>query len=162
MGNKEDILHQIGTGAAAGLVGTAAMEAIRTANRRLSPDTAPIHGTRDDVVDRVREALPQSIQRTFGGGLKSAASLLLSFGYGSAGAAVYSALRNEPKVLVDGAALGVTLWAVSHMGWLPMLHSARPLRKPTPKQMAMSVGQHVLYGVATVAAYRKLKSSVRA
>lgn len=85
---------------------------------------------------------------------------LLPVGYGSTGAALYTALRSDPHVVLDGAALGAAVWAAGYLGWLPAFGLMPPVKEHTPAQIASSVGQHVLYGIATVAAFKKLKSTL--
>lgn len=159
---KDEVLQHIGLGAAAGLIGTAALQAARTAGEKVAPRTAP--PLRADpgeyMVNRAGQSLPDPVRASVTGNLKTAASTLLAFGYGSTGAALYSAIRKEPRVLLDGAALGATIWAIGYLGWLPALRLAPPVRRQSPGQIAMSLAQHLIYGVATVGAYRQLRRAV--
>ncbi len=158
---KEDFLQHIGVGAAAGLIGTAAMQAVRSANEKLAPRTMPPlrRGPGKFMADRLQGALSGSLGAEMGEGVKSAGSLLLAFGYGSTATALYSALREQPKVLLDGAALGLGVWAVGYLGWLPALRLTPEVRHQTKNQVAMSIAQHILYGVASVGAYRRLRKT---
>ncbi len=159
---KEEVLQQIGMGAAAGLIGTAAMQAVRTANEKMAPQT--ITPMRRDpgkyMADRAQEVLPDSAAGRVGEQGKGIASLLLSFGYGSTATALYSALREEPQTLLDGAVLGVAVWAIGYLGWLPALRLTPEIRQQTKGQVAMSVAQHIVYGVASVSAYRRLRKAL--
>ncbi len=152
---REQILQNVGLGAAAGLLGSAAMQAARTATQKIVPEASmPMHEEPGEyVADRV---IPQGARKA----LKTAASTLLAFGYGSAGAAVYTAVRDEPSILTDGALLGVGIWAASYLGWLPVSKLTTPVTKQTPGQVTMSIFQHILYGVATVGSYRKLRRAL--
>jgi hypothetical protein len=155
---KEQILHQIGFAAAAGLVGTAAFQAARIVNQKVAPVT---DGARREVpgeamIDRVREALPPRV-RSAVSGVKGAASVLLSFGYTSTGAAIYSSIRERPRVLLDGAGVGLAVWAAGRLRWLPELGVSSDTRRGNPKQVVVSLAQHVLYGIAAVTAYRAMR-----
>jgi hypothetical protein len=158
---REQFIQQIGVGAAAGLIGTAAMQAVRTANEKFAPRTVPpMRDPGKYMADRLQDALPNEVGSVMGEGVKSAASMLLSFGYGSTATALYSAMRDEPRVLLDGAALGLGVWALGYLGWLPALRLAPNVQRQTKSQVAMSIAQHVLYGVASVGAYRRLRRSL--
>ena len=68
--------------------------------------------------------------------------------------ALYSALRPRPSnVLVDGAALGLGVWAVGYLGWLPALGLMPPIQRQETEQVAGPIVQHLIFGIATVAAY---------
>lgn len=159
---KEQILQQIGIGAAAGLVGTAALQAVRSVGQRVAPQASPPMSEEpgEYMVKQAQSALPKSVRSEVGQGLKTAASTLLSFGYGSAGTALYSAMRERPSMLLDGAALGAGIWAIGYLGWLPALRLTPPVTEQKPGQVAMSVVQHIAFGIAAIAAYRKLRKSL--
>lgn len=148
---KEQLLQQIGLSAVAGVIGTAAAQAVRAVNRIPSEPLshaprAPQQGT--------------SASGPVGGpseGFRAAASALFSLGYASAGVAVYSAMREDPKILRQGVLLGSGLWALEYLGWIP------GPRRGAPKsggQQVMSLAQHLLYGVATVGAYHRLRQTL--
>jgi hypothetical protein len=152
---REQILQQIGIAAAAGLIGTvAAVQAVRTVNQRVAPQATADPG--HIMTNRAGQAVPARVPDGFAEALKTAAGTMLSFGFGSAGAAVYSAWREEPKVLLDGALLGTGIWAISELGGLP----APPAGKRMKGQVARSLARHMLFGIATIAAYRRLRRAL--
>ena len=127
---REQILQNVGLGAAAGLIGTAAMQAARSATQKMAPETSvPVRREPGKYV--AERVVPQRA----GNALKTAASTMLAFGYGSAGAAVYTAIRDEPSILVDGALLGITIWGASYLGWLPGSKLTPPVTKHAPARL---------------------------
>ena len=152
---KEQILQQIGLAAVAGVIGTAAVQAMRTANQELAPEAV---GSLRRQPERLEQRQPQQPAReTAARGVRVAASTLFSFGYGSAAVTLYSAVREDPKVLRDGVWLGTGLWALDYLGVIP---GRRNSGGRTAGQQAMSLAQHLLYGVATVGAYRRLRKAL--
>jgi hypothetical protein len=160
--DNQDLMKKIAFGALAGAVGTLVIRGARSANDKLFPNaTAPINadpGAR--IIEKIESVLPQQIKEKLPASLEEVGSKFLSFGYGSTGAAIYTAVRSQPQILVDGAALGAAIWAAGYMGWLPAMGLMPPVTHHKPKQVISSLMQHMLYGVATVSAYRKLRSAM--
>ncbi len=144
--DKEQILQRIGYGAAAGLIGTAAVQVARTANQKASEQTAA--PGREGPSSGSQAAAEQGA----GAFLKTAVSVL-STGFGSTGAAL-AAFRDEPKVLVEGALLGTGVWAVSQFT------GRESTRSQSAGRIVWSVAQYMLFGIATVSAYRRLKRAI--
>ncbi|HTL17320.1 MAG TPA: hypothetical protein VL793_08790, partial [Patescibacteria group bacterium] len=61
------------------------------------------------------------------------------------------------RMFGEGALLGLLTWAVGYLGWLPGAKLMPPVWKHQPKQIAMPIAEHALFGVATVAGYRWLQ-----
>lgn len=104
--------------------------------------------------------MPAVIRRrhTTSGTFAPAAAKSLAIGYGVTAGMLYAAVcRDREGVAADATALGLGTWAAGYLGWLPALNLMAPLTEQPPKQVAGSVIHHVLFGVATVAAYRYLK-----
>jgi hypothetical protein len=77
----------------------------------------------------------------------------LALGYGLTAGAIYGALCPHPgNLLVDGTALGLGVWAAGYLGWLPALGLMPPVQQQETEQIAGPIVQHVIFGVATVAA----------
>jgi hypothetical protein len=151
---KEQILQRIGLGAVAGLIGTAAIQAVRTANQKAAPQSAS--AVRQEVSGQPSRGQPMAGHESTTEILKSAAASMLSASFGSTGAAVYSAFHEEPKILVDGALLGTGIWAVNQFTG----SEASRTKKRTALKTALSLGQYALFGIATVGAYRRLRRRV--
>jgi len=159
---NDGIWTKIALGAAAGLAGTLVIQGLQTANQKWAPKAqAPIRMHPGKfMIDKVKNVLPESAANSISPGVEKTLMNLLPVGYGSTGAALYTALRSDPHVVLDGAALGAAVWAAGYLGWLPAFGLMPPVKEHTPAQIASSVGQHVLYGIATVAAFKKLKSTL--
>jgi hypothetical protein len=157
-------------GAIAGLVGTVAIEAVMRAGQRVAPQATP--PMRQDpgefaleTVARATgvEALPESVER--------AAAAGAHFGYGSTMGALYGLARaalvggaaagrgrdEVSDLLIGGAALGLAVWAVGYLGWLPAFGLMPPVTRQRPAQVAAPVAAHVLYGIVTAAAYQGMR-----
>lgn len=159
---QDNATKNIALAALAGVLGTAVVYMVRTANQKIAPETMP--PMREDpgefMVDKAASALLEEAQEAVTEPVKSTAATLLSFGYGSTGAALYTAFRSNPDVAKDGALLGAGIWAAGYLGWLPALKLTPSVKKQTPVQVLTSLGQHVLFGITTVGAYRKFKETL--
>ncbi|MBV8821086.1 MAG: hypothetical protein JO022_22200 [Acidobacteriaceae bacterium] len=151
---NNDLLTKVGYGALAGVAGALAIYASRSLYQNIGPNGARRFA---EAGEQARSLLPKLPQP-----LESAGSGLLSWAYGSTGRAIYTALRSDPEVFVDGAALGAALWAAGYFGWLPALGFGHSERKNDARQIASSVAQHVLFGIATVGSFRNLKHKAAA
>jgi hypothetical protein len=151
---KEQILQQIGLAAVAGVIGAAAAHAMRTANQKLVPEavSSGSHQPETPMPPEPRGPARESAP----GGVRAATSALFPFGYAPAGVALYSAVRENPKVLRDGIWLGTGLWALDYLGVIP----GQRKTERTAGQQTMALAQHLLFGVATVGAYRRLQKAL--
>src|SRR5690349_4717637 len=99
------------------------MQGIRKANEKWLPGTAP--RLRKDpgmfMVKKVEDALPEEVREQVPESAEKVAAGSLALGYGATAAALYTAVRSEPAALVDGAALGLGIWAIGYLGWIPAL-----------------------------------------
>lgn len=154
------LLERAAIGAAAGMAATMALQAIRTASQKALPDSAPPmkQDPGEFMVQKAEEVLPESAREKIPESAEKAAGQALGMGYGLTFGALYSALRpNGGDPLVDGPALGLGTWAVGYLGWLPGLGLMPPITEHEPQQIAVPLLQHILYGMATVAAYQGIK-----
>jgi hypothetical protein len=155
-------LSRLAFGAAAGFAGTLAIQAFMTANQKWFPSAAP--PIRQDpgefMVESVEAALPVAVRERIPEAMESSAAKLLALGYGLTFGALYATYRPEGGApLRDGIALGVANWATGYAGWLPALGLMPPIWQQRPQQVTAAVVEHVVYGIATVAAYRWLQES---
>src|SRR5947207_967996 len=102
---SDNVLEKLALGAAAGLAGTLAINALNAATHKLLPQTKP--PMRDDpgefMVKRAESLLPESARERVSQSAEKAASNTLAMGYGMTFCAVYSALRPAGgPVLLDG------------------------------------------------------------
>jgi hypothetical protein len=63
-------------------------------------------------------------------------------------------------VVRDGIALGFATWAAGYAGWLPALGLLPPPSDQRPAEVAGPALRHVLFGILTVDAYRRLRRAV--
>jgi hypothetical protein len=155
-------LSRLALGAAAGFAGTLAIQALMTANQKWFPSAAP--PIRQDpgefMVESVEAVLPVSVRERIPEVMESSAAKLLALGYGLTFGVLYAAYQsNDSAPLRDGIVLGMTNWATGYVGWLPALGLMPPVWQQQPQQVAAAVVEHVVYGIATVAAYHWLQES---
>ncbi len=172
-------------GAIAGLLGTVAINAAMKAGQRVAPEASP--PMREDpgkaVVEQARQAtgiasLPPAAEKA---GILSA-----QFGYGAAMGATYGLLRLAAStggqaigtrggatdtdrllatrseadfgdVVLEGTALGLAVWAVGYLGWLPATGFMPPISEQRPAQVAAPILNHLLYGLVTAGAYHAMR-----
>ena len=162
MRNKE-LIERLALGAAAGFVGTIALQGLLMATRKWLPDLMP--PIREDpgefMVQQVEQALPPETSARVPPVVETAAAKSLALGYGLTAGVLYTMVRPEAEhVVADGTALGLGTWAAGYVGWLPALDLMPPLTEQRLGQTVGPVIHHLLFGMATVAAYRWLKKLV--
>jgi hypothetical protein len=59
--------------------------------------------------------------------------------------------------LLTRVALGAACWAAGCLGWLPALRRTPPVRDREPLQVVAPAAEHLVYGLAAVAAYDWLR-----
>lgn len=152
--------ERVALGAAAGFAGTLAMQGLRTTSERLLPDTMP--PMRKDpgefMVEQAERLLAPQTRERVPAALENAAGLGLAVCYGLTAGALYGALRpRDGSLFRDGAALGLGVWAAGYLGWMPALGLVPPITEQRPPQALGPMLRHVLFGIATVAAFRGLE-----
>jgi hypothetical protein len=158
-----DLIERLALGAASGLAGTLLLQVIRTANQQLFPESMP--PIREDpgefMVEQAEDVLPATARDDIPALAETAAARSLALGYGMTAGAIYAALwPTGGDLLVDGAALGLGTWAAGYLGWMPALDLMPPIQKQDVAQVVAPVVQHLLFGVAVVAAYHWLRRPV--
>ncbi len=159
---NESFWIDLALGAAAGLAGTMALQAIRTAEQKWLPGgTPPIQ---DDpgkfMLRKVAPALPRPIRNRVPA-MENAVSKFLAMGYGMTFGALYAGSRpKERRFVRDGIILGLVCWAAGYLGWLPATRLMPPIWKHRAKQIATPVAEHALYGLATTAGLRMLQKAI--
>ena len=119
------------------------LEVLRRGGLAIESDTAPIGGA---GYDAAKVPLPEAIRPW--------AAKSLQLGYGMTSGVLYSALRvRRGSPVLDGALLGIGVWAAGYLGWLPATDLMSPITEHEPKQIVVPLVQHALFGVAVAAAY---------
>lgn len=151
------------TGAAAGLTGTMAMYPLRVLSQKHLPQTVPPMRQEpgEYMVERAESLLPERVRERVPDALETAAAQSTAMGYGATFGAIYGALNpREGSALVDGTVLGLAAWAAGYLGWLPALGLMPPVNDQEAGEVAGPIARHVIYGIATVAAYRGLRRAI--
>src|SRR5215212_4620863 len=157
--SQHNLIEHVALGAAAGGAATFLLQGIRTSEQKLLPETMPpIHEDPGKfMVEQAEELLPEETRAQVPNTVETVAAKSLALGYGMTAGALYAALRPRPgDLLVDGTALGLGVWAVGYLGWLPALGLMPPVQRQETEQVAGPIVQHVIFGLATVAAYQWL------
>ena len=154
-----DMIGRLGRGAAAGLVGTLALQVLRTASERGLPDTMP--PIRQDpgefMVERARDALPAAFTSRIPPLGATLAAQAFAAGYGVSAGAAYGFLRpTGGELIVDGLLLGTGTWAAGYLGWLPALGLMPGVLQQDRREALGPVVRHAMFGLAVVATYRAL------
>jgi hypothetical protein len=151
--------QRLALGAVAGFAGTFLMQGMMKSAGRLVPDAAaPLTGDAGEyMVGKTETVMPERAVAALPAPLEQAAAKSLHLGYGMTSGLLFAALRPRPRnVVVEGAALGLGVWAAGYLGWLPAAQLMPPLREQTAKQIAVPLAEHVLFGVAVAAMYEGL------
>ena len=151
---NEKQLSYLLQGAAAGIVGTAAMSAAMMLFKKsgaLKTEVMPKRITGNLVCKAgLRNKLPPP---TF-----ECAWIASHFAYGATWSAlvnVFAAKKIRAQPYVSGTALGGALWALSYLGWVPLVGLYPPVNKePSHRQqpgtrVAAEIALHLVYGLAT-------------
>jgi hypothetical protein len=151
---REYAIKSMIRGAAAGTVATAAMSAIMFGARR-----SGVMGTMP----------PEKITASFlnRAGIKrsrkqqDALAVAIHFIFGAGGGAIFGLAPERLPVppVPLGMAYGSAIWAVSYMGWVPMLRIMPPPHRDQPGRQGVMLLGHLVYGgvlgVLTRRAYKR-------
>src|SRR5205823_5792356 len=112
-------------------------------------------------VEKAESLLPRAAVKAIPETIETTVAHALGIGYGMTFGALYASLRGGGgPALRDGAILGLICWAAGYLGWLPATRLMPPVWKQTWMQFLPPVIQHALYGIATVAGYDLLHSTL--
>jgi len=138
-------------GAEAGIAGTFAIQEAMALQKNLHAAATP--PMRQEPADFLLDHVPVPIPKMIRPYAKKAAQL----GYGVAFGVLYSAVRKRPRnVMLEGALLGLVTWATGYLGWLPAVHILPAPKRQSAAQLSGPIATHLVYGIATVAAYSKV------
>jgi len=157
-------------GLAAGAVGTVFMTAWQELSAKLS-SSAEDSGREPDPQpeDRWKQAsAPAKVAKRIGEGvfhkkvspdLIPLLSNLMHWSYGTGWGILYgltAASTRKPAGLRAGAVFGSTVWLMSYVQLVPMGLYEPPWKYP-PKDLAMDLSYHLVYGTGVASAYRVLE-----
>lgn len=167
-------LAAAGRGLVAGAIGTAAMTAWQEFAARLqSAASAEEAGSDEGQQDGGDEAAwehapaPAQVARRIAEGVFHrrlpprsipAVAQAMHWAYGTGWGALYGVLRDstDARGLREGAAWGAAVWTASYIQLVPLGLYQPPWKYP-PKELALDLSYHLVYGAALVAAYRALE-----
>src|SRR5437867_3847889 len=157
--SQHNLIEHVALGGAAGCAATFLLQGVRTSEQKLLPETMP--PVREDpgefMLERAEELLSDETREQVPANVETVAAKSLALGYGMTAGALYGALRPRPgNLLADGTALGLGIWAVGYLGWLPALGLMPSVQQQETEQVAGPIAQHIIFGIATVAAYQWL------
>lgn len=164
-------LGAVGRGLAAGVVGTAAMTARQELSAKLqSSDSGGDSGDDEQPSDPWDEAsAPAQVAKRVGEGVfkqEVSADLIplltnaMHSGYGTGWGALYGivAASTGRSSFAGGLLFGTAVWLSSNAQLVPMGLYEPPWKYP-PKELAMDLSYHLVYGTGVAAAYRALDRS---
>lgn len=162
--SRPDLTTRMAQGAAAGLLATVALHAVRTASQKQLPATmAPIRQDPGEfMVQRAEALLPDELRERVPEAAETAAARGLAMGYGATSGALYAALRPAGRsTVIEGLPLGLAVWAAGYLGWLPAAGLLPPLTEQAPAEVFGPVVRHALWGAFAVAAYDRIDQWAR-
>lgn len=82
---------------------------------------------------------------------RESATWISHFGYGAATGAIYGTIANRfpGPPIARGVLWGLTVWAGSYLGWLPLTGIRRSSTRQPPRREALMIAAHVVFGGAT-------------
>jgi len=146
---------ELAAGLAGGFLGTGLMLATMKRSGKLPPSLRPPAPSRDpgeymiSLGERLaHHRLPDRARGPTAEGLRWLYGIAWPLGFSAL--ARRMRLRSPARVLVAGAALGVLVWGVGAIGWLPATGLTPPIHRQKPGAAVSNLLGHVVYG--TVAA----------
>jgi hypothetical protein len=133
-------------GAAAGFGATLVLHQVMAASAKLIPDSKPPMKQDPGKFMAAKANVPAK--------LEPAAAKSLQLGYGVTAGALYGAARKRiTSPILEGAILGIAVWAVGYLGWLPAADLMPPITQHSPKQIAVPIANHIVFGLAVATAF---------
>lgn len=172
-------------GALAGVAGTLVIDALMKAGQRVAPQASP--PMREDPGKAVVEQVERATGMDLPAGVEKAGVVSAHVGYGAFMGATFGLLHlaaagaarsatgerggatdtdrllapradeDLGDVVVEGAALGLAVWAIGYLGWLPAVGLMPPVTRQRPAQVAAPILNHVVYGLVTAGAYHAMR-----
>jgi hypothetical protein len=152
-------MKRMGRGAAAGVVATFFMQAMLETSGKVMPESQPPINTDpgEFMVRRAKSMLSERAQQRIPDSVHDAAAKSLHMGYGMTAGMLYALARPRPRWrALEGALLGIGVWAAGYLGWLPAADLMPPVTEQTAKQVTVPIVQHALFGVAVATLFDAL------
>jgi hypothetical protein len=159
----DDWLKRLALGAAGGVAGTLAVQALLTASQQWLPSTVPPlrQNPGEFMVEKAAEALPEPVRQRTPEVVETGLARMLAVGYGMTFGVLYALCRPTSRTpVVDGLLLGIANWGTGYLGWLPAAGLMPPVWRQSVPQAITPIAAHALYGLATVATYSWLRRRV--
>ena len=138
--------RRAGRGAAAGFVGTVLMSAVQW--------PAAIAAAEDPPPVEITERLHRYSGRRTRPGTVLVRATALHLVFGTAAGALYGVLSPRRAREVTGIGFAGLIWAVSYLGWLPILRLHPPAHRDEPRRQVGNAAAHALYGLSLAEAMR--------
>lgn len=138
------------------MAATLLLQGMRTTSKKLLPASVP--PIRKDpgefMLKKAETLLPPERREQIPDLAEKVAVGALQMGYGMTSGLLYSVVRPRAgNPIVEGTLLGLGVWAAGYLGWLPAAGLMPPLAQQEPQQIAVPFVEHLLFGIAVVAAY---------
>lgn len=157
-------LERAALGAAAGLIGTFALQAMMAARAQAIPSSVPpLAGDPGALaVQKVKQkVLPFQARFRVPRKAEAAAGKSVHLSYGALFGLLYGLLRSHrptpTQALLEGSVLGLLVWAIGYLGWLPATGLMPPVWRQHAAQAIGPTVDHALYGAVTATAYDLLR-----
>lgn len=148
---RKNILWELAAGLAGGLLGTQLMNAVMKRSGKLPEAMRPSPPKEDPGEFMVRQA-EKLVHRSLPPRLHRAAVHSMPWAYGSVWPLAFSLLaaqrdwRSPGKLAAAGAGLGILVWAIGALGWLPATGLSPGVHHQKPAAVASNLLGHIAYG----------------
>ena len=106
------------------------------------------------MLRKAKNALPVATRDKIPEPAEKAAARMLHMGYGMTSGAIYGLLGpRRGNAAVNGALLGLGVWAAGYLGWLPATDLMPPITQQSARQVAVPIFTHIVFGVAVATAF---------
>jgi hypothetical protein len=148
-----NITQKLALGAAAGVAATFVMQGMLEGGGKLIPDGVP--PIKSDpgqfMIDKAKAVIPIPPK------IEPLAAKSLHLGYGITAGVLWALLPHSRWKTLEGALLGLGVWAAGYLGWLPATKLMPPITQQTAKQIAVPVVEHAIFGVAVAKAFEAME-----
>jgi hypothetical protein len=152
---QRDLAHAA-EGLLGGVAGTLMMARANRFNARLPERMQPPEVTQNPgefVVSRIERAVGRRLpERLHGLAVRHSRwpyGVLFPTLFGAIGQRLVR-LERPSHAALAGALLGIGVWAIGYLGWLPATGLVRPIHRQPPGRTISSLAAHAAYGIAAV------------
>ncbi len=137
------------SGAWAGLIATGPMTmTLLSLQKKLPPsEKSPLPPA--TISTQITEPLIKPL-RNLSSDRRADLTLLMHFGYGLACGLAYALAGKKESVfpLLKGSAFGLSVWAASYMGWIPVVGFRASAFKMPARRNALMIAAHLIWGAS--------------